>query len=131
MMRVRRRQSSHQIIDDDRARKMTNFRPAQCIENERQKDKFVKTYYLTCQAVLSWVVVSSIIVLIRHKLIVHTLSYVKCNYIWHMDFYFCLPLYGQLPIKTGLFTYNYTTCSFLQSLLTIWMHISCSFDMSY
>ena len=25
------------------------------------------------------------------------------NYIWHMDFYFCWPLYGQFPTKTGLF----------------------------
>ena len=46
------------------------------------------------------------------------------------DFYFRLPLYGQFPTKSG-FCYNYTTCSFLQSLLTIWMHKSCSFDMSY
>ena len=46
-----------------------------------------------------------------------------------MDFYFCL--YGQFSTTTGLFAYNYTTCNFLQSLLTIWMHISCSYDMSY
>ena len=58
-------------------------------------------------------------------------NYVKCNYIWHMDFYLCLPLYGQFPTKSGLFTYNYTNYSFLQSLLTIWMHISCSYDMLY
>ena len=29
-----------------------------------------------------------------------------------MDFYFGLPLYGQFPTKSGLFTYNYTTCNF-------------------
>ena len=49
----------------------------------------------------------------------------------NMDFYFYLPLYGQFPSTTGLFMLNYTTCRFLQSLLTIWMHISCSYDMSY
>ena len=43
-----------------------------------------------------------------------------------MDFYFCLPLYGQFPTTTGLFT-----CSFLQSLLPILMQISCSYNMSY
>ena len=49
-----------------------------------------------------------------------------------MDFYLCLPLYGQFPTKSGLFRYNYDTCNnFLQSLLTNWMHVSCSYDMSY
>ena len=48
-----------------------------------------------------------------------------------MDFYFGLSLYGQFPTTTGLFMLNYPTCSFLQSLFTIWMHISFSYDMSY
>ena len=36
-----------------------------------------------------------------------------------MDYYFYLPLYGQFATKSGLFVYNYTTCTFLKSLLTI------------
>ena len=44
-----------------------------------------------------------------------------------MDFYFSLPLYGQFPTTNCLFIWNYATCSFLQSLLTI----SCSDDTSY
>ena len=72
-----------------------------------------------------------VITIFTQKLIVQSLSYVKCNYIWHMDFNFCLHLYGQFPTTTGLFRYNYTACSFLQSLLTIWIQLSCSYDMSY
>ena len=66
-------------------------------------------------------------------ILAHSSDFLICqmNYIWHMDFSFCWPLYGQFPSTTGLFTYNYSTCSFLQSLLTMWMHISCSYDMSY
>ena len=40
--------------------------------------------------------------IMRYKLIVQTCSYVKCNYIWHMDFNFSLPQYGQFPITSGL-----------------------------
>ena len=48
-----------------------------------------------------------------------------------MDFYFYMPLQEPYPTKTGLLMKIYTTCSFLQSLLTIWMYISCSYDMQY
>ena len=59
------------------------------------------------------------------------LSHMSNVITYDMDFYFCLPLYGQFHTSTGLIMKNYTTCRFLQSLLTIWMHISCFYDMSY
>ena len=36
-------------------------------------------------------------------ILAHNLDSLKCNYIEHMDFYFCLPLYGQFPTTNGLF----------------------------
>ena len=48
-----------------------------------------------------------------------------------MDFLLLFAFVRAIPTQTGLLMLIYTTCSILQSLLTIWMYISYSYDMSY